>query len=131
MTSLAPVAGVYKTVDELLRAMELRAASLQEKGYDGTAEMLREAVRAISDTSTENERLREMATHAEGAVAQLMAEAHSEAREALEAAAKLCDAGPSDIKLLAGEMTASEMRAVRAVLKNRAMCIRALKEISK
>lgn len=44
----------------------------------------------------------------------------------LEAAAKLCEMTASEIKLLAGEMTAGELRTVRAVLSSRARAIRAL-----
>jgi hypothetical protein len=44
----------------------------------------------------------------------------------MERAATLCDMKPSEILLMAGEMTAPEMRSVRAVLGNRATAIRAL-----
>ena len=46
----------------------------------------------------------------------------------LEAAAKVCEPSTSEILLLAGEMTAGEMRAVKAVLDSRVRSIRALKE---
>jgi len=41
-------------------------------------------------------------------------------------AARLCDLNPSQIRLMAGEMTAQEMRSVQAVLKSRVSAIAAL-----
>lgn len=46
---------------------------------------------------------------------------------ALEEAAKLLDLRRQDILLIAGEMTAQEIRSVRAMLNERARAIRALK----
>jgi len=46
----------------------------------------------------------------------------------LEEAAKLLDLRMQDILLIAGEMTAQEIRSVRAMLNERARAIRALKE---
>lgn len=47
-------------------------------------------------------------------------------REALEEAAKVLNMKRSQIRLMAGEMTAQEMRTVQAVLASRICAIRAL-----
>ena len=63
--------------------------------------------------------------------AEALAQARAEARAAaLEEAAKLLDLNASQLLLMAGEMTAQELRTVRAVLRNRATTIRALIEES-
>lgn len=47
-------------------------------------------------------------------------------REALEKAAKVCELSASELQLIAGEMTAGELRTCRAVLRSRAAAIRTL-----
>ncbi|MDZ5448925.1 hypothetical protein [Labrys sp. ZIDIC5] len=61
----------------------------------------------------------------------MMAQARAEARTAaLEEAASLLGLNADQLLLMAGEMTAQELRTVRAVLRNRAAAIRALIEES-
>jgi len=47
-----------------------------------------------------------------------------EVQEERERCAKLLELSPSQIRLIAGELTAQEMRTVLAVLENRAQAIR-------
>lgn len=47
-----PKEGAYPSIKELIYAMRLRAPTLRELNHDGTAEMLEEAIRFLSDTQS-------------------------------------------------------------------------------